>query len=497
VLTVVGAVVAIASLPTGLHAGYAGEDQSDGFVMMRGGDSNLGHANTMGPFANRYAYPMPYSSDRPSRYPDAQYVPPLPPALGDELPYRRLDTISAFPAADLVREIFYGPYASLVARNGIADNIADRVTDYRAHRDGLLQEIAAKFDQLRDASPADRAAGLAELGRRQQERLRALAAEAESIRNELAGEQPYYLIRQESRTLLQALYHYPGLSTEQRLLLPEIIFDTPVRSSDGTIPDEHGTNLYFLPATSQITLPEELDPALAAKIQAFVREKQGLKDELRTAIMREEYHFSFGRAQRLSRVATLQAPRFAALESLAEEIRVGLARFSPHDQPEPASLPTELSHRVADFQRRKIEVQREFAGRLRQLRIEYPDARFATALRGDTLTIVQTGGPAKLERKVADFNASLADRCAALTQDSNQLRADLAHFAETNPGKVAGNVDAVATQFAKAYAARQRWSAYRDYSRAVLQPGLTPLQRQTLFQAATEQLDLAGWLPRR
>lgn len=421
-----------------------------------------------------------------SRRFEASYHPPLPPALGDDLPYARMTGAVYLPAAEFSREVFYGPYAALVARHGVSAALAQRVSAYRNHRDAQLRDINTRFDELRDATPAVWTARLAELARQQDGGLRALAAEAESIRNDLAGQYP--------RSLVEAQYQYPGLSIEQRLLLPEIAYGTAVLTSEEAPP---GTYLYFLPATARIKLPANLDEALQAKIQAFAREKEELKSDLRTAVVREEYRFSFHREQRLAEFARAQAPRFAALEALAEDIRLGLARYNSPDQPEPPALPTDLAERVTDFQRRKVELQREFAGRLRRLRAEYPQEHFATARQGDALVIVQTGGGAKPLRDVTEFNASLAERCTTLARDTEALRRDIQHYAETHPKQVAGDVDQVATQFAKAYVARQTWSAYRDYFRAVLQPGLSPAQRRVVFQAAAEQLDQAGWLPRR
>ena len=438
-------------------------------------------------------------------------IPPRPPALGEELPIVAGAGSSRSTAANFTRETFYGAYAILLGRNQFSANETERFAAYRKTRQKLVEEIQAKFETLSGAAPDTRAAALREFAAQQEDQVQALAAVAEAIRNDLAHVGSLYRFNSQIRGgatrsgdsardmifLFSVAYYYAGLSTEQRLLLTEIAYDQSAGFGNDK-PEAAGDSDHyfnFLPATARIRLPANLPPSLEEKIQAFTREKESLKNDLRSAVLRDDYFFSQQRTRRFVALDKQQAPRFAALDILAEEIRVGLTGFRYPDQPGQAALPADLTRRVGDFYARKVEVQRELLKRLRSLRGEFPSARFDIARQGDGLAIVQTAAGTKGAASLTEFNASLAGRYTAFASESEILRRDIQRYTEASPNRVARTVDQLAADFAKAYAAQENWNRYRDYYRAVLAPGLSPAQRRLLFQSATMELDQGRWLP--
>ena len=61
-----------------------------------------------------------------------------------------------------------------------------------------------------------------------------------------------------------------------------------------------------------------------------------------------------------------------------------------------------------------------------------------------------------------------------------------------SPAGATKSVDALLADFAAAFKQQQLRALYQDYRTAVLQPGLTPAQRELLFNAAVAALDLTG-----
>ena len=435
-------------------------------------------------------------------------IPPLPPTLGEELPLGGFAGSGNLPATHLSREIFYGPYATLVGRNQVTAKESSRVYAYQGARDSLVREIEKRLEELHDAPPAARRTALVELASQQDTRMQALEAEAEAIRRELESvDAKYYFIGpprfgktrfdgsiEESLRLIKAVYDFTGLSPEQRQLLPEIAYDRG-RQEKPEKPASKGVQgdlIFFLPGTARLRLPPLLTPSLETKIQSFIAAKEDLKTELRNAVLQDNDFSANQRAQRLTALAAAQAPRFAALDTLAEEIRAELAAYGWFDQSGQSDLPADLTQRVGDFYARKVKAQREVLARLRELRTEFPRAQFDIARQGAGLAIVRIGPNPKSVAGLAEFNASLASRYTAFANESEILRHDIQRYTESNPNRVARTVDQLAADFARAYSARANWNRYRRYFQAVLEPGLSPVQRRLLFQSAAEELDQTG-----
>ena len=513
----------------GLRA-TAQPDSRDPFVIMRGGAGEQMTASsgdmirgvTEGLSSDqRDIYFPAYDQARYFDLAQMLFVPPVPPALGDALPSGWNAGFSSSLAPVYARETFYGGYVLLSRLNKLSTKEMERIAAYRSARQQLVDEIRAKFAELAGATPAVRQAGLAELAVRQDSRLRALADEAEAIRSDLAWVNSIFRIRitlppgpfrldqseqsqqltilgagkarvavPELPRLFASAYFHAGLSTEQRLLLTEIAYGQAVGTKKdgqaGRVADTAG--FFFLPATACIRLPTGLPPALEEKIHAFAREKESLKSELRSAVLRDDYFFVSTRTRRLAALAEQQAPRFAALEARAEEIRVELAGRGAYDQPEDPALPADLTQRMGSFNARKVEVRRELLNRLRQFQTEYRTYAFNIERKGDGLAIMQVGDWPAADG-LAEFNASQARHYTAFAAESEILRRDIQRYLDSSPQRGTRTVDQLAGDFAKAYAAREIRDHYRDYSRAVLEPGLSAAQRRLLFQAAVTELE--------
>jgi hypothetical protein len=433
------------------------------------------------------------------------YVPPVPPVLGEEL-HNGGPSTDRSSVASFEREIFFGGYAIIAGQGELSAKDTERVAAYHAARQQLLQEIQAKFEGLAGASLDARRVELAGLAAQQNDRLQALAVDAEAIRTNLDWAisifkfriAPRFVAFRFDRTAAEfsrfftAAYFYGGLSAEQRFLLMEAAYEPPPGPDGKTVAWTAGDTIFFLPAMARIRLPASLPPALEEKLRAFTAEKDNLKSELRSAVLRDDFFFISTRTKRLTELAEQQAPRFAALEVLAEEIRVGLAGLGLPEQPVNPSLPADLTRRVGDFYTRKVEVQRELLTQLRQLRSKHPASKFEIVRQGDGLAIARTGLDPEPMAGLKEFNDKLAVRYAAFAGESEALRRDIQHYLERNPQTTARTVDQVAMEFGKAYAARENWDRYRYYSRAVLEPGLSPAQRRLLFNAAAWSLEHFG-----
>lgn len=430
--------------------------------------------------------------------------PAPPPALGEDLANRTAPPFGDAVASDFTWETFYGPYAMLLDGQELSEKKAKRIAAYRSARQALLEELRRKLAEVADAAPEARQAAFNELAAQQEGRLQVLANEAESIRADLAttGTANEFRIglwhrtadfKQRAERFLWVLYSYyfdAGLSTEQRELLPEIAFD---QRSLFTAQKEKTSGpgsdyFYFLPAGARIRVPATLPSSLMEKIRTCVKEKESLKNELRTEILRDGEIYTRQRTNRFTQLAERQAPRFAALYKLAEEIRVELAAFDYPDRPVKQAMPADLTQRIGDFYDKKIQVQRELVKRKLEVQRQFPAAYVAIERVGDGLAIKQEGVSPEKAASLAEFNASLARRYAALARESENLRGDIQRFNQASSKPEERSVDQLASDFAKAYAVQENWNQYDDYYRAVLEPGLSSAQRVLLFHSAATKL---------
>lgn len=478
-----------------------------------------------------YSAPVPYIS-RPSTvtvYHRPVYFPPVPPALGE--PVKRRDHVAlgkfAPPSAlaYYVYEPFYAPLSTLLFTEDLSRKRRDRLDSYRATRTALLAELRAKLEALRDADQPTRARELTALATAQASRLAAIEATAEELRynfahggflesgtswNEDRGWRLGDDTRWESqvdeiRVMRASAAFQDGLSSAQRRLLREIemeLMDSMNSPTDEIALDTPGPFLYFSPATARIRIPTDIPAGLAQKIEAYKTAKASLKTELRTTLYAQDRAwFNFRRVGTLKTLAENQAPRFTALEELAEEIRRELVPYPNPARPPRLPMPTALGPRIRDYHQRKMELQNMMLAKLEETKLALPDDRVEyTRVSGNYVLEVVPNRRASPEQKakrqavvdaLAPFNEQQTHLYAALAREKEALRTAVIQEASTlsirDPQK---SIEQLLKEFSYAFQRQEAWEIYRDYETAVLEPGMSAAQRELLFGAAIEKLDL-------
>ena len=447
------------------------------------------------------------------------FLPVLLPVLGATTPPRPVVLAASYPRA-FADEPFFMAYGNLAARHLLSAKRAERIARYQSDRFALLAELRGQLSRNQDAPNEARGRALADLAATQTPRLLELEDEAEQIRYDLThfgvfktiaddiGDMSPGYDRTESgaaaaslRLLLSAAHFRDGLSPDQRRLLGEMAQETQLiiePESDASSP----ANVFFWPAGARIRVPAGLPPATAATFEEFQRRKAALKDELRAALVREDSHtFIIDRTEAYARLAAAQAPRFAELDALADQIRPALAALPDTGTLSVTELPGDLARQVAVMVERKAALQRELYARLNEFRRELANDRVdlvmqesVPALAVKPVTVREAPDrpdrAAVLER-VEAANAGFAAQATALNAEMKTVHAALARYQATAPGARPGlTVDQVAVDFLTAYKAREYRNRQRDYAAAVLAPGLSPAQRRLLLTAA--HADLLG-----
>lgn len=427
------------------------------------------------------------------------YFPATVPALETELPSAPAvrDPIWNDLATE-ANELFFAPLSSRLAKGGLDRRMRERLELYRRKRSAALtelrQSLAAAETSSPPAPPTDAAlaelAATADVLRRDLYRGGFLVADADwnQHRNWRLGDAstkrtPQELLADELAVLRAATYYQEGLSAPQRQLLREIVIelaaalgDTDRDDSSDFAPDE---TIFFLPHGSRLRVPVEIPRALAAQIDAFTAQKRALKRELRDALFSLDRDSDSKRERALRELAAQQEPRFLDLERAAEAIRRELAGVDSVRPAAPRSdLPRELEQRIETYLRNKTNLQRVARQQAQ------PDA---TARDGKKEKSAEAARAA-----LAAFEAENRNRIVALAAEARALREEVARHAANSPGGARKSVDALLADFATAFKQQQLRALYQDYRTAVLQPGLTPAQRDLLFNAAVAALDLTG-----
>jgi hypothetical protein len=389
----------------------------------------------------------------------------------------------------------------------LGPELRQRLTEYRVSRAGAVAELRSKLESVEKLSPAKREEALIAFATAQGSRLRALESEASRLEADLgwppdegddyapglatvgAGLSPES--RQNLGLLANTLQRPQGLSPPQVGLIREMFLD----ARDGA--SNRGAFFFFSPETTRVRLPASLPGDLATQLSDYTREKDALKAELRGALVSSENIDSdLVRGLGLGALAEQQSPRFAALEKRAEEIRQALAllpsRTSAGGEP---ALPPALAARLAEYQRKRTELQLNSRRDLRALRSSLPPASGAElTISGDgsrlSLKTPPNASPAVLARIMAvdSFNKDYAERSAALDRELVELRRLLADVAR--PASASASQKSVTDLMQDFTAAALRQTSaetYRDCRVAALQPGLSPEQRRLLFDRTAEK----------
>lgn len=424
------------------------------------------------------------------------YFPAIVPPLETELPAAPTvrDPLWNELSAD-TNEAYFAPLSSRLAKGGVERRLRERLDLYRRQRTAALAELRQALNAAPTGAPllAPTERSLAELAaladglRRDLYRGGFLVADADwnQHRNWRLGEPgskrgPQELLADELAVMRAAIYYQEGLSPLQRQLLREIVIELASalgeRESDDNADFAPDETVFFLPHGSRIRLPVDLPPATAAAIDSFTAEKRALKRELREALFTLDRESESKRERALRDLAARQEPRFRALETTAEAIRRELAAAAAAHPAAPRSpLPAELEQRIEAYLRNKASLQRV----ARQQTQAEPGAKPPQSAEAARVAL-------------AAFESENRTRLAALAAEARALREEVARVAAAAPAGSAKSVDALLADFAAAFKRQQLQALYQDYRTAVLQPGLSPAQRELLFNAAVAALDLTG-----
>ncbi|HVT94051.1 MAG TPA: hypothetical protein VHD76_14500 [Bryobacteraceae bacterium] len=470
------------------------------------------------------------------------FFPPIPPQLGASInPLGESQGRYPAPAelASYVGEPFYAPLSTRLSKHSLRPKIQLRLDAYRNARLALLTELRAKLAALQNADPLTRERELAAFAKVQTPRVAALEKSGEEIRADLVAggffedsadwndQRDWHLGVSGFRTQTQAMlaqyqvmraavFYVPGLSPAQRRLLHEVAMELAeiagqlIETGENGPPPKASADsnplFYFSPETSRIRLPTELPPELARKISDYEREKSALKNGLRLKVYAEDRaNFDFLRSRAFAALDDEQEPRLAALESLAEEIRRGLAQITGYAQPPalprvpPAVIAelTELVHAKRTAQQSAVVLVRDIKSVISVSRVDAtrgPEGRAKLSV----MVNPQDRTEAKLKpvrEMVARYNQENAVRIAAMEKDKAAIQEQLAQFVGAHdPGEDGVDAEkAVKDLMDDAYNTierREEWTRYRDYRAAVLEPGLSPEQRRLLYSAGLEALEL-------
>lgn len=458
------------------------------------------------------------------------YFPPAPPAIGEPVPANTSrGSLARFAPpsvlANYVYEPFYAPLSPLLFTEDLDRRRRERLDHYRAARTAALEALRNKLDSLKNTEGDARSSALAAFAAEQAPALAELEATAEALRDNfvnggffqsgsdwnhsrqwrLGDDTRWESTTDEIKVMIGAAFFQDGLSPAQRRLLRELAMELKdslqVLGADISL-DSSGPFFYFAPEMARIRLPLNMPGELAARVASYQQQKQALKNELREVLYKQDRTmFDFKRTAALKALAEAQAPRLAALEQLAEEIRVGLAPFPNPASPPALPLPRELAGRITTYLAQKSEWQRAMLTRIETLRADFPEDRVEYVRQGTGLAIQIVGNrkssaDTRARREAAQtalhsFNAAQNERYLALARDKETIRVDVLK-AVTNAIGQAGSksIDQLLRQFAYAFGQQERWERYHDYEIATLQPGLSAAQRRLLFGAAMEKLDL-------
>ncbi|HLP24735.1 MAG TPA: hypothetical protein VK477_03580, partial [Acidobacteriota bacterium] len=459
------------------------------------------------------------------------FLPPTPPALGEAIPVtrQRSTTLTAMTLPPILRnciyDTFYAPLSALMYSEDLSRKRRETLDGYIAARLQAANALRAKLEALATADPDTRQRELIAFAAEQTPQLAALETTADGIRDNLVNGSwlqsgvDWEDLRQwrlgddtrwesqldEIKVIVGASFFEDGLSSAQRLLLREMAMELAdsLAAPDADISlGTPGPYFYFSPFTARIRLPAGLPAELEAKIDAYRTKKAALKHQLRDALYKtDRAFFASTRINAVKALATTQAPEFAAIEQLAEEIRIGLAPFPNPARPAALPLPAPLIKRISAYMAQKNAWQKTMMEKLNALRTQFPDDRVEfSRLDGAPSIQIVANRRAKADTaakrnaanvELAAFNAGQRKGYDALARDKEQLTTEITQIASSLAGRQsAKTIDQQLAVFDHALRQQETWLRYSDYELAVLQPGLSPEQRRLLFSAALEKLDL-------
>lgn len=455
--------------------------------------------------------------------------PPYPPPLDRPISHVAVPGLRHLtPSPELasyVNEVFYPPLSSWLAEQALTDKLRGQLDSYRAEKLALQSNLRAVLDQTRDSDPGARRSTLEALARQQAPRLTALEQAAEQLRSDLVtsgndwralrswtlsekgtrGDSP-----NEISSVMRAYAYYQGnLSPPQRGLLREIAMEIALAQEDETAAKAAQPFLFFAPEPARVMLPDDLTSDLAAKVSAYQTAKSSLKKELFDVIYKQDgATFSFSRNKAIGDLARRQAPRFAEIERLADDIRGGLSQVPAAVQarPERSPLPPVLTERIGRLLKQRTTLQRETTVRMEAIRTKHAEEpvliAFAYEADGLRFLVIPRRGRDSGGANTKELIQSIETELAAVAEQYGRSVADLLNDIESvrqEASRIIGQTEPQAIESAvgaatRVAALRETEDGYREYRTALFEPGLSPAQRRLLFDGAVEKLDLP--LPR-
>lgn len=407
--------------------------------------------------------------------------------------------IDAAPGARIGSALRFSPEVSL------PPELRQRLADYRAAKAAATVELRTRLAGTENLPPVQRERELAAFAAMQTPKLRALESDAARLERDLgwspdegedyglgladAGGRDAGAAGNELAMLHGALARPQGLSPPQIGLLREMIME----AQDGAA--TRGAFLFFSPATARVRIGAGLDAGIAEQIAGYSRDKAALKQELHGLLetSMSTAQSDIARTVSLSALAQDQAPRFDALENLAESIRRSLAQFPASGAAPAVALPPDLAGRLLAYQQERGALQREARRDLRALRSQAPAEVEVVAVGEPSQLSLKTTGRtsaaalAPPRAAIEAFNRHYAERFGALDRELTLLRGAIARHARLAPTAPGKSVDDLMRDFAGAALRQTSGEAYRDYRAAVFQPGLSPEQRRLLFARMSDQ----------
>lgn len=456
------------------------------------------------------------------------FFPPAVPASGEIIEDHAQPTLGRMSLrapvelADYVNESFYPALSTRLLAGSLGSKLTARLDAYHATRGTLIYELADQLVALHNADDETREMELRAFAAQQSPRIAALESEAEELRRALVeggvlqrsvdwsrrrdwtmgvtrfkGEQAEK--EAHFQVVRAAAFYQDGLVPEQRGLLLEVAAELQIRARAARpVPAPRSGDpaaMFFSPALSRLRLPKNITPVLVEKISRYNREKRTLKDELRDAVFEHDKRSRTERTAAFEALADQQWPRFAELEKLAEEIRIGLAALPAARLAAPPHIPPGLMRRIEDYQRDRKKFVEEFAQTLqvasslvRPPRVDFKlseDARVQMARK-------LAADRAALRAKVADaFQEATRERFQAMRERYDAIQADLALVAVGQSDPETGRPFNAETLLRGYFNAVEKFETfgreeviYRGYRTAMLMPGLSREQRRLLFGAA-------------
>jgi len=464
------------------------------------------------------------------------FLPPVPPPLESEIPL--LAPLGSGPPAPpelapFVGDVFYPLLGSRLASDNLPKSLRARIVAYLDAKVALQGELRSRILALKDVDSKSRERQLADLAALQAPRIAELESTAEQLRSDLRPNGVFGVqtenpgpdegsawsmhsvrnapeaaadVRREAGALRGAAFREEGLSLSQRRLLCEAAVELEAgagadRPGPQAVPGPR--TIAFSPEPARILIPAGLEPGLAREVDEFLSAKSALKAELRDVLRRTGDSNPEARRTALEKLAAAQAPRIAAYEEMAEEIRRGLAALpNPQGPPPPPALPAELTARISAYRTHKVELLR----RLRAMLAAPPPASEpgqappetrpddigagaqAWLHDGASTTEVQ---PSSLRVSVAEFGRLQDELISALNREEAGIRESLAAYVRASNGPSdRKSINDLLRDFETARQKQELWDRFQDYRTAALMPGLSAGQRRVLFDAGLERLDL-------